>query len=193
MSQSLKRKVFIVIGGIIVLLFVGVILSLFSPSGPPVKATTISPLQKTLIGQTTASDIEKLAGVQKKEILPSGETRYELKAFIPQRPDEVRTKDNIVVFERIDVPQDPKAMGYAEISQMTRTYGKPEKVIQGSAFFGPFVSTYIYGTRGFAFIGNPHTDEVYELQLFTPMTAGEYITKHGSDIKEGPPPEEPLW
>ena len=195
MVSVIRNKKFLFIS-VVVLVALAIELSSLGkpePTPPTVKTPPVSTLQKSIIGKTTTSEIERLPRVEKKETLPNGDTRYELTSFIPQRPDEIITKGGVSVFERIDVPQNPKALGYARITQFVKVYGQPEKLIQGSAFFGPFTSTYIYSTRGFAFIANPHTDEIYEIQVFASMPVASYIEMYGDDIKEGPPLEEPLY
>lgn len=195
MISVIRNKKFLFILAVVLVALVIELSSLGKPEPPPpnVKTPPISALQKSIIGKTTADEVERLPRLQKKEVVPNGNTKYEFAAFVPQRPNEIITKDGISVFERIDVPQNPQAEGYVKLAQFIMQYGQPEKVIQGSAFFGPFVSTYIYSHQGFSFIGNPHTDEVYEIQVFTPITVASYIEMYGDDIKEGPPPEEPLY
>lgn len=158
-------------------------------TAPPPKKL-ISPLQKTVIGKTQEKEINKLPSIQKKEVLLDGSTKYSLSSFVSQRPDEISTKEGIVIFERITIPEDPKAIGYVKISQYIKGLGQPKRIIQGSAFYGPFVSTYIYNDKGFVFIGNSNTDEVYEIQLFSSMSLDNYVRLYGGDIKPGRPSSE---
>jgi len=153
----------------------------------------ISPLQKTTISETGKQEVEKLPGISQPQILPDGSIKYELPADVPQRPNEIITKNNIVVFERIDIPEDPNKNGYITISDYISKYGQPEKSTTGSKFFGPFASTYIYNSKGFAFIGNLNTNEIFEIQVFSPTSVDNYIKTYGQDIKESrPSPETPV-
>lgn len=102
-------------------------------------------------------------------------------------------KNNRAIFERIIIPENPNEIGHVKISQLTSSFGKPEKIIQGSLFYGPFSSTYIYSNRGFAFVGNAYSDWVHEIHLFSPMNSETYIKTFGEDIKEGPPEPERLY
>lgn len=190
MSLTKAKKLFVIALAVIVV--VATVLSLLTQVAPT-KPNVVSPIQKANIGRTKETEIEKLSGHIKQEVLPNGDVKHEFSSAVSIRPDTIITKGGVAVFERIDVPQNPKAVGYAKISQAVKAYGEAEKVIQGSAFFGPFTSTFIYSSRGFAFIANPHTDEVYEIQVFTPMPVASYIEMYGDDIEEGPPPEEPLY
>lgn len=163
-----------------------------TPTEAPAPARKISPLQKTIIGRTTNKEVENFPGLIGKETFPSGETQYSFSSLLISRPNQVVTKGNLAVFERIIVPEKPTETGYAKISQMTKPFGNPEKIIQGSAYYGPFTSIYIYTNKGFAFIANPNTDEVYELHIFSPMNPDEYRRLFGKDIKEGFPQKKGL-
>lgn len=160
---------------------------------PSPQKIIISPLQKTIIGKTTNREAENFPGLIGKETLPTGETQYSFFSSLLARPNQVVTRNNLAVFERILIVGDPTQTRYAKISQMTKSFGNPEKIIQGSAYYGPFTSTYIYGNKGFAFIANPNTDEVYELHIFSPMSPDEYQGLYGEDIKEGFPGPERLY
>lgn len=204
MFNLLKNRTVVVATLIAIILIIYIIatLSVKPPTGPeptpkpsitptPIQKTQkVSLIQKTIIGQTANNEIDKLPSIQKKEVLPNGDIKYELSAFIPQRPNEIITHNNVAIFERIDVPENPGQVGYITIAQMTSKYGQPEKIFKGSSFFGPFESTYVYSNLGFAFIGNPYTDEVHEIQVFTSISVDQYVKTYGSDIKEGALPAE---
>lgn len=148
----------------------------------------ISPLQQAIVGKTTQREIENLKDVEKKETLPDGAIRYTLVSPLVTRKNEIITKDNVVIFERILVPESKNSPGYATISEYINLFGQPGKKIQGSRYYGEPISTLVYAPRGFAFIANTITDEVYEIQLFKPMTVDSYMKLFGEDIEENPEP-----
>lgn len=152
--------------------------------------TSFSPMQKTRVGQAIdTSSLEQLPDFLKKEILTETQTSYSFRSPIRVRPNEVRTDSNVVVFERIIILQE-KAPTSLKISDFENKYGQPERRLTGSRFYDELMVTYIYAQRGFAFIGNQFTDEVFELHLFKPMTPEEYIAQFGQDIntEENPHP-----
>lgn len=177
---------------IIVLLVVAGIL--FGSLSLSTQQNPFAVLRKAEIGKTTTEDLDKQLNkdeLKEKQILSNKETIYKLNSILPQRPNEIKTENGVAVFERIIIPADnPNAPGHVKISQMLAMFGQPDTIIQGSQFYGKFSSTYIYGKKGLAFIGNSNTNDVYEVHLFVPMTVEEYIKKHGGDIKEGKPVEQ---
>lgn len=157
-------------------------------------ATKVYVLQKTTIGLTTASEVEKIVGLQKKEILPNGENQYFFPSELPARPNLVRAdKNGVVFFERELVPSDPSSPGYVKTSQYANNYGQPEKTIRGSFYYGWAITAYVYANKGFALVGNPNTDEVFEIHIFSPTSVDEYVKNYGEDLNPGAqPPQEGL-
>lgn len=164
-----------------------------TPTAVPRGASTqrkINPAQKTVIEQTTQNEVQTLPSVESKSPLPDGATRYTLKSPLSSRKNEIIVKDNHVVFERMLVPESSKAPGYVRISEYEKEYGKPQQIIRGSHFYGNLIKTYIYADKGFAFIGNSFTDEVFEIHTFKPTTIENYITQYGEDINKSAPAGE---
>lgn len=181
----------------IIIIVAGVLIYALFPKEPqptaPPPVQIFSPLQKTSINETTKTTIEKLPGLINVQGLPDGSIQYNYSSQIPQRPNMIITKNNVAIFERDLLPEDPDAKGYAKISDYIKKLGEPEKIIQGSKFYGPFISTYIYSSKGLAIIGNSNTDEAYEIQTFSPLTPDNYINTFGSDISQiTPQPEAPI-
>lgn len=186
------RRTLILIISLIVLITLLLILMLIGGgfgSGPksipipnPILMKQVSPLQKTQIGKTSIEDVQKLPTVLNKETLPNGSVKFTLKSEVSPRNDEVIIKDKAVVLEKRSLPLNPDVIGFTSIPQMESEYGKPEKVIASTINYGPFSSTYIYASRGFAFIGNPNNNTVFELQFFSPTSVDEYIRLYGDNI-----------
>lgn len=150
----------------------------------------ISPTQKTIIEKTTKNNVESLPGITGKTTLSNGATRYTFASPLVSRKNEVIVKDNQVIFERILVPESSKDPGYVRISQYEKEYGKPQQIIRGSRFYGNLIRTYIYADKGFALIGNPITDEVFEVHTFLPTSVENYIQQYGEDINKNAPAGE---
>lgn len=183
-----KTKILIAaLVGIIILSIV--IIALQAPSQDDYiteQIPVISP-ENTIIGKRINLDTEKKLDIVKKEASIEGTLIYSLNSQNPIRTDQIITRNEQIVFQRTYIPEDPSDPSHLLISAMIEKHGQPEKVIQGSKLWGPFMNNYIYNTKGLAFIGNPNTDEVYELQNFTPLSLDEYIQKYGDDIDETPP------
>ena len=185
----LKNKTFFIAGGffaVLAILFVIVmLLSLFSSEAPEIpKGDDVSPLTQTVVERTTQREVESLPTVENKEVLPDGSVRYTLKSPLITRKNEVIVKNNVVVFERILVPEKRGAEGYATISEFREKFGEPEEVVRGSKYYGFMISTLIYAEQGFSLIANTITDEVYEIQRFQPMSVASYREQYGEDIDE---------
>ncbi len=180
-----KTQLF-VIGLLFALILFTLAIYLFFPKLQPSKTAPeqISPLQKTIIGKTSDAELKRtLTG----EATGSGEMLYKIPTSIPLTQDQIITKDGVVVFEKINLPVNKSTPGYAKVSDFNAKFGEPEGKLQGSVSYGPFVNTYLYPSKGFAFVGNAYTDEVYELQTFTPMTVEMYKQLYGGAIYSQPP------
>lgn len=151
-----------------------------------------SPLLKSEIGKTTGDEIEKSLKITKKESSTGGTIRYSFQSNNPLRPDQIELQDGVVKFERVYIPEDPSDPGYLKISDMESKFGKAELIKPGSKFWGSMAKTYIYAKKGFVFIGNPYTNEVFEIQQFKPMSTEEYLTQFGEDVTSGEIPKEKL-
>lgn len=175
---------------VILIIVLTVFVALQTPSEPtPPPETKIIPLQKTKVGQSFTPQTESSLKIINKEATVGG-TIYSLDSQNPIRTDQIITQNNQVVFERVYIPENPNDPNHLLISTLVQKYGQPESIIQGSKTWGPYINLYLYAGKGIAFIGNPNTDEVYELQTFKPLSTEEYIQKYGDDINTNPPQGE---
>lgn len=182
-----KTKI-LILGLLLVILFTTTLLvsNFFKEDRTVTKRGRIFPLQKTLIGQSIDRTTGGKLDIKNQEATEDGRLIFSLNSQNPLRADQVITKDDKVIFERIYIPESKSDPNHLLISTVIAKYGQPEKIFKGSRLWGHFVTTYIYSGKGVAFIGNPNTDEVYELQIFEPVSVEEYIQKYGDDINQSP-------
>ncbi len=140
--------------------------------------------QKTTITETTRVEIEKRTDVEQKIALSEGRIKYSLTSPLVTRKNEIITQNGKVIFERILIPEKRSDPGYVTISEYKALFGKPEEEIQGSQYYGELYHALIYASKGFTLIGNTNTDEVFEVQVYEPMTVEGYIQTFGEDIEE---------
>lgn len=173
----------------------------FRPSPSPVDSiqanlvnrNKISVLQKSEIGKTTSEEVEKKYETLKKQALEDGSTRYAIASPLDARPNEIVLRNNRAVFERTILLTDDPGFKYPKSSELIQQLGQPNKIIQGSSFYGYNVKTYIYPNLGLAFIAEEGSENVFEVQTFIPLSFDEYMQKYGGDIVEGDKPvEHPL-
>jgi hypothetical protein len=121
---------------------------------------------------------EELPGFERKEMRSDGTTIYIYTSEKPDRPNiTIRNSDNSLIFYRNLSTSDQSLMNIPLIQE---TFGQPDKVIQGSTYFGPEAQIYVYENSGLAFIVNPQTNETYEEQGFPMMSVEEYLQKFNS-------------
>lgn len=150
-------------------------------SQPPTK---LSPFQKTIIGKTTVSDVEKDYQINTRQTLPNGDLKYSINSKIEARPDQIIFHNNLAQFERVVLVGNPSISGSIKLSDQILKYGPAEKVNKGSKFYGYHMDTYIYATKGFAFIANTNADEIYETQTFSQTSLENYLSNYGEDITQ---------
>lgn len=187
LNLPLKTKL-LVFGLIAVIILTTIVLALQSQPAEnlPQKTEIPSQNQSTIIGKKITPDVEKRLDLIDKQASSEGTTIYSLNSQNTIRTDQIITQNDQIIFQRTYVPENPNDPNHLLISKMLEKYGEPDKTIQGSRLWGPFMKTYIYNTKGIAFIGNPNTDEVYEFQNFTLISLEEYLQKYGDDIDETP-------
>jgi hypothetical protein len=153
-----------------------------SDSNPIISQTPskISPLQMSVIGKTTKSELDQSFSNKKEESFPNGDQGYLLTSSLDARPNEIQFHNQVASFERIIL------LGSSSLktSDMILKYGQAEAIKEGSKYYGAYISTYIYAKKGLAFIANPETDQIYELQMFASTTLDDYMNNYGQDIKE---------
>lgn len=157
---------------------------------PPSSSYQFSSFQKTVIGKTPEQEIALLKAVLKKETIAGDQTRYTLLSVNPQQDDEIITKNGVVVFEKTSTFTNNDG-GFPKFSPIKNLYGKEEMALQGHPYYGPFAVTYIFAYRGFAVVVNPNTDNIYEVQRFTPLSIDSYLKIYGSNLSLTPPQPRP--
>lgn len=150
----------------------------------------LNQLQKTAPGEKINQEaLEKQTSFISKENVDENKAQYSFRSYILQRPNVVIvSSESIVTFERQLLPESPKAPGYTTFAQLKTKHGEAEKVIKGSKFYDWYIETHIYASKGFTAIGNPNTDEVYEMHFFIPSSVDEYTQTYGEDLSPGETP-----
>lgn len=190
-----RRTLFLIIFLVVCILVLAILLYLskqpkkITPFPAPVISQTpskLSSLQKSVIGKTTPEELEKKLKFQIKNklVLENGGLSYSIESKLEERPSLVLFRNNLAQFEMIVVLGDRSAAENPRLSNLVLQYGLPEKEIKGSRFYGNHMTTYIYAAKGFALIANSYTDEVDELQIFTPTSVDNYLKTYGEDIGE---------
>ncbi|HSX40179.1 MAG TPA: hypothetical protein VLF68_01060, partial [Candidatus Saccharimonadales bacterium] len=129
----MQKRLIIILS--ILIVFLGILLWYLQekrPQGNQAAQKSIASLTHTVIGKTTAGEIEKRPSVIKKESLGNNQTKYFLDRNKNLPYDEITTKDNVVVLERDIVPENPSDAGYTTVSDFLRDFGTPDKIIRGS-------------------------------------------------------------
>jgi hypothetical protein len=152
-------------------------------TGPLQEDPTFKSYQQTVIGKTTSKDIQNFAGLVKIEDLGSNRQLFFFTSADALRDNLIETKNGIAIYKRV-VSITSDDYDIARFSPYLAEYGKPEAEFTGSGRYGPLYKTYVYPERGFAFIVNPATDAVYEIQSFVSTTLEQYLLNWGQDIKE---------
>lgn len=159
-----------------------------TPTPTPVSVDTLtrnqikSPLEKTTIDKTTQQQVEKIQDVV-ASASPEDTTTYTFPSVNALIPNEVQTQNGVVTYERTSTfTSDPG--GFPSLQGFMRTLGSPEQTIQGNIVYGEGINAYLFPNKGVVLIGNPATDETYEIQRFTPMSVIEYLRQYGDSVKQ---------
>ncbi len=156
----------------------------FSPQpSASTSSNQINSYFKTQIGTTTASQIKQLPNLINEQT-DGNKSTFSFPAISKNRDSIIVTKDNLSAFER-EVTLQPD-YSTPNLKQLTSGLGQPEKIFNGSSYYGQEYVTYIYASKGLAIVANPNTDEVFEVQQFKPTTLEDYIKQWGSDLYEYP-------
>jgi len=146
-----------------------------------------TPYQKTVINKTTDEEVQKNTTVIEK--LETGdEVVYKIRSLNPITPDEIRTKNGVVVFEKNKTLVDNKHGPLPRINTYIEQFGQPEDIVDNINPYGWDTSAYIYASEGFTIIASRYTDEVYEIQRYVPMTVDEYKINYSEFLQ--PVPQE---
>lgn len=149
------------------------------------KTYQLSPLEKTVIGKTTDKQIEKESTILAKT-KQEDTTVYIIKADQPEKTDEIRTRNGVVIFERTTT--ETAAATPPQVSSILSTYGQPEEILDkvGEGFY---MSAYLYPSQGFAIYANKYTQSIYKIDRFLKTTLLEYKKEYGTLLS--PAPEMP--
>lgn len=139
--------------------------------------------QKAIINKTTENEFLEKNTIINKEHAAGGGIKYIIKSVDPLYPDEVIFKNGVAVFKRTST-QTMAPGGYPKIDTYKKQFGPPEEEIYGNKKFSPWISSFLYPTRGYVIIGNRVTGSIYEVQQFTPMTLSEYKQEYGNYIEK---------
>lgn len=150
--------------------------------------SNLNPLQKTVIGKTTDQELLRIPNIT-QESLSQGLTKYSFPSEFVYWPNEVVTQNGVVIFERIVLPERSESLGYDTVSGIENKFGSAENIIPGSKRYSEVAKTYVYPSQGFAVVGFPHDDKIYEIQKFLPTTLEVYKTFFGDDLNPNAQPE----
>ncbi len=153
-----------------------------TPTNTPLVSPQISPLQKVSIGKTTDPEIADSLTITKTTTLPNGEIQYEIESQIVTRPEKIITNNGRAIYESVLIPVHSDNAGFTTFSDIKLAHGEPDITLTGSNFYGWYIENRIYSSKGFTVIGNPNTNEVFEIQMYLPMTHSEYLNRYGEDI-----------
>ncbi|MGH7246208.1 MAG: hypothetical protein ACREGI_04730 [Candidatus Levyibacteriota bacterium] len=143
-----------------------------------------SDMEKTIIGKTTERAVQILPDTLATTSSIPDATMYVTKPDGDDVTDEILVQHGVVIFEKtrtLVAGQTPPSL--ATYEQML---GKPENVIASDET----PSTYFFTSKGYVLVANPNTDEIYEVQRFTPMSEDNYKSLFGDFLPavqdEGP-------
>lgn len=176
--------VFIMLCGfIIIVLFGNAFIQEKKPAIPPKKYDIkISTLQKSIIGKTTLKDIEKSGSIIEKKAIDQDSYELSIDSLVKSQPDSIITSGGKVTYERISLPTSKNNPSYKSLSELTTKLGSPEFIIVGSIRYGSLVKTYVYGSKGIAFVGSNANDVTYEIEIFEPITTQKYLETYGKGL-----------
>lgn len=160
------------------------------PSSLSTSTYEFSPFQKTQIGKTTEQEAVAKTTVLKKEALSDGSVKYDVPSVNALQPDQIISKNGIVIYEKTSTFTN-KQGGFPKLSSLVNLFNPSEMELRSHPFYGPFVTTYIFAYKGLAIVGNPNTDEVYEVQRFSPQSIDSYLKIYGKDLSLTPTPPGP--
>lgn len=141
-----------------------------------------APAPSSNIGKTTAEELRARPGLISEVKTSENGSEFSFDSGLYLHPDVVETTDNVVSYEAVTIVPNEGATTPHMVDYLAK-YGDPELIVEGSKRYGPFFRTYVYPSLGFAFVGNPATDEIYEFEYFAPMTTEQYSTTYGESFK----------
>ncbi len=179
MNLSLK-PISIFLGIAILIMLVGYFVYK-TPSPPPPSNTIYTPIITLPLDRWEEEELTSLSTFKKKETKQNGETNYLYETPNQARESSIITnKDGKIIFKKVITTDTDYS--HPKISEYVKINGEPEEVYTGSKKYGPYATYTLYPSKGIVIIGNPLTDEVFELDLFSEMSLDEYMRKYGSDV-----------
>ena len=152
------------------------------PQNPSQQAVNNEKIYSTIkIGETTINEVKQLPEIKNQQV-KGNQTEFSFNSG-RYNDNKIITENGLVIFKNI-ITVDPETWQHPPLSSYLKVYGQPEAEYTGSNTYGSRFKTYLYPSKGLAFIGNPGPDELYEIQVFEPLTLDQYLNKWGSDINE---------
>lgn len=148
---------------------------------PSVPTSNLSPQTTIVPGKTTAEELTKRPGFKKVTDLPNGDKQYEFNSPLLNRANIVITQNGVAILERAVTLDNGK---HPRLEEYKADHGEPQRVIEGSGYYGKFETFYIYAEKGFTLVANPFTGEIDEIYTYQPTTVDKFLTNWGEDIKE---------
>lgn len=206
-SFTKQEPIYAVIFIISAVIFISFLIFGLGSQPPPPKTTTkpipaITPLPtssatlpnipelKAVLQQSTDQEISKLPELKTVNTLADGSKQYLFTSPLTSKDNEIITQNGTVVFQR-GVTLD-KSYRHPNLSKLLALYGTPDKIIEGSKYYGQYEKTYLFLSKGIAIQANPFTEEVDEIQQFIPMTYESYLKVWGDDLNTEVPSGENL-
>lgn len=147
------------------------------------KSYRFTPAEKTVIGNTTAAEVEKNEKVLEKK-QEGDRTIYTVGSVSPLITDEVIVENGVVVSEYTNIKTNQ--LPEVQLSLIERRFGEPEDRFD-KVGDDPSTSGYLYASKGFFVLANRYTGRVFKIQRFTPMRIDEYKKEFPSYIQPAPP------
>lgn len=172
----INKKVLILVTALVITAIAFILISIFAPK----ESDLLTPYLKTKIGTTTESQVERLPNLKVKERQSDTSNAYLFSSPRLSRDNLVITNNGTVIYERAVTVSENKF--HPDLALYLKKYGPPEKIFEDSREYGEKMFTYVFASKGLALVANPNTNEVFEIQAFTPISLDEYQTRYGSDL-----------
>lgn len=114
------------------------------------------------------SDFDGLGAT--KTTLSDGSTEYSYDSGTQNRPNIIIVQDGVNVFQRTVMN-----------ATMSTTSVHPDYIAHGSSYWGDSVITYIFLSKGHAYVANPDTKQVFEEMIFKPVDIDQF-RQYDTDI-----------
>lgn len=198
----LKRNyLFLLAIGLVLFFFYIIYLSITGSSNPPQQTKKVTPTTTPVVSQTSIAPSEKIKKpltTYRNEItwsptrysevnfygipttktqLQDGSEKYTYASTDPKRPNEFIVKDDVITYHRSEITN-------KYTYHYTGTLGPPDYTFVGSKYYGPDSVTYVYLSRGTAFVVDAKTTYLHEQFVFQPTNLEDFKVKYGSDVSD---------